>query len=135
MQEYRLNATKHGIRANTAILPWESSCDFNELQDSLYAEYKPSTPTQTELVNKLIWIFWRQRRVISAENSILKSAAEKELSKGHSREITVYNYNDGFDTLSRYDAHLSRRLNRTLSLLVQLKNMENKIPVLEHETP
>lgn len=135
----RYNATKHGLRSQDAVLPWESAASFEELQNSLFEEYAPTTATQRELVEQLTQIFWRQRRMFFAENSMMKIEAENNFSipsfNGYDAVELTPNQQvicnsmagkiDNTDKLIRNDAHLSRRLARTLGLLHQLKMVEN----------
>ncbi len=140
-QVSRYNATKHGLKAKDAVLPWENIQDFESLQNCLIDEYQPKTPTQHELVGQLTQIFWRQRRIFTAENAMLEAEAETKIRRNHQyssfkgfNELTSYDKIicnssieriDTTDKLIRYDAHLSRRLARTLGLLHQLKMVEN----------
>lgn len=132
----RYNATKHGLRSQDTVLPWESVDSFEELQNSLFEEYAPSTPTQRELVQQLTLIFWKQRRLYLAENALTKFEAARKFFPSYvgAEEIApnpkyqiIYDAASGnieSERLIRYDAHLSRRLIRTLSLLHQLKVLE-----------
>lgn len=135
----RYNATRHGLRSTEMVLPWENVQDFDRLQKSLIAEYAPTTPTQRELVNQLIGIFWRQRRVVAAENAVLQQDASDEMRRNsafdhRTDELSPYQQricmssmgnSSGIEVLARHDAHLSRRLNRVLGQLYQLKTIEN----------
>ncbi len=142
-QVSRYNATKHGLKAKDAVLPWENIQNFESLQNCLIDEYKPKTPTQHELVEQLTQIFWRQRRIFNAENAMLEYDAEEQI-RSRSQYRTFKGFNeltdankiicnssieriDTTDKLIRYDAHLSRRLARTLGLLHQLKMVENNV--------
>ena len=40
----RLNGLKHGLSAETLILPGENQSDFTELLQSFEAEHQPATP-------------------------------------------------------------------------------------------
>ena len=110
-----------------------------DLQNSLFEEYAPSTPTQRELVQQLVQIFWKQRRIYSAENAIAQCEVAQiddlrkkiwdddkyELTPGEETSCNAIAGNVESERLIRYDAHLSRRLIRTLGLLHQLKVLEN----------
>jgi hypothetical protein len=59
----RPNATKHGVFAATAILPGESSAEFEELHSELIAEWKPDGATEQDAVLSIAKAVWRKRRV------------------------------------------------------------------------
>ena len=57
------NALKHGAFSRELILPGESRKDYERLLAELEAEYSPSGPTETYLVNRLASLLWRERRL------------------------------------------------------------------------
>src|ERR1700722_2776069 len=59
----RLNGLKHGLTAQTLILPGESESDFQDLLDSYEAEPVPAPPTENALVTQLAMATWRMRRL------------------------------------------------------------------------
>jgi hypothetical protein len=67
----RANAWKHGLTANTLIIIAEESEDFDELRAALIASYDPQSPWECELVERLVGIFWRLRRVPFYEAAII----------------------------------------------------------------
>lgn len=134
----RYNGMRHGMRAKEAVLPWENAQDFEKLQKNLFTEYSPQTPTQCELVLQLAGIFWRQRRVVAAETAFLEQEALEAMMRSgaphRTDEMSPYQRricsasmgnSGGIEVLARHDAHLSRRLNRVLGQLYQLKTFEN----------
>src|ERR1700688_4070522 len=63
----RLNGLKHGLTAQTLILPGESQTDFQDLLDFYETEHAPSTPTEDPLVTQLAMATWRMRRLYHME--------------------------------------------------------------------
>jgi hypothetical protein len=59
----RPNALKHGAFAQTAILPGEDPCEFEELHSSLVEEWTPVGPTEEDAVLSIAQGVWRKRRV------------------------------------------------------------------------
>src|SRR6516225_3760067 len=57
------NALKHGAFSRELILPGESRKDYERLLAELEAEYSPSGPSETYLVNHLASLLWRERRL------------------------------------------------------------------------
>ena len=77
----RYNAVRHGILSRYAILPWEDRREYDTLLDSLEAEYRPATATESHLVEELAGIMWRMGRVRLAEESVYRKAIASEIGK------------------------------------------------------
>jgi hypothetical protein len=60
-QRSSLNAVKHGLTAQTAVLPSEDLAAFNRHVQQFLNEHRPATETQ--IVHELANIAWRQNRV------------------------------------------------------------------------
>jgi len=58
-----LNAMKHGIYSDKFLLSTEDKEVFENVSASFVEEFKPSTPSELELVEQMIAIAWRRRRV------------------------------------------------------------------------
>jgi hypothetical protein len=67
----RLNALKHGLTAETPVLPWE---DWEEREDFLVAVHDALRPVgayEEELVDGIVSVLWRLRRVERIETTLL----------------------------------------------------------------
>jgi hypothetical protein len=49
----RLNGLKHGLCAETIVVPGEDPAQFEAMLDAYRAEYQPATPTDEFLVRQL----------------------------------------------------------------------------------
>jgi len=63
----RLNGVKHGLQAETLILPGENQSDFRDLLQSLEAEHQPATPDADANVRELAISTWRLNRLDHSE--------------------------------------------------------------------
>jgi hypothetical protein len=77
----RMNALKWGLCATgTALLPGESPGEFSDLSDDLQEHYQPEFGLESELVEHLLLLLWRLRRVYRVETGVfawyLKGAYE-----------------------------------------------------------
>src|SRR5208282_4667997 len=52
-QRSSLNALSHGLTARTAVLPTEDPATYQRHIQQFLEEYKPATPTETQLVQEL----------------------------------------------------------------------------------
>jgi hypothetical protein len=67
----RLNALKHGLTAETCLLPGESLAEFEHLRGRLATEFTPATLIDEILVERLAGLVWRLRRVGLFERELL----------------------------------------------------------------
>jgi hypothetical protein len=63
MRNRNRNALKHGVFANTAILPGEDPREFEQLHSALIEEWAPVGPTEDDAVLSIAKGVWRKRRV------------------------------------------------------------------------
>ena len=63
----RFNALRHGVLSQYTVLPWEDQREYCKLLDALVAEHKPKGPTEERLVEEMVGILWRKRRLRLAE--------------------------------------------------------------------
>jgi len=66
----RLNGVKHGLQAETLILPGENQSDFADLRHSFEAEHQPATPDADAQVRELAVSTWRLNRLDHSEASL-----------------------------------------------------------------
>ena len=77
-QRSSLNAVKHGLTAQTAVLPSEDLAAFNRHVQQFLDEHCPATATETQLVHELANIAWRQNRIPLLEASLFDDAASPQ---------------------------------------------------------
>src|SRR3712207_9186034 len=59
----RLNALKHGLLSREILLPGEDEAALQELGERLRAELQPIGELEDLLVDRIISLFWRLRRL------------------------------------------------------------------------
>src|SRR5215469_207265 len=57
-----LNSVRHGLRADSLILPGENEHEFAVLHQTLVDEWKPTTPTEEIHVRNMAVNHWKQFR-------------------------------------------------------------------------
>ncbi len=70
------NAITHGIFSKAVVLKSESQSDFDALLSALYQDRQPEGALEEILVNKLAVLWWRLRRVWTAEGAEIRTGAE-----------------------------------------------------------
>jgi hypothetical protein len=69
-----------GPVASAALLPWESQADYRSLCDAFVSDYSPQGATEQALVDRLVWIEWRRRRLTLAERAVHMAALAERIS-------------------------------------------------------
>ena len=68
----RLNPLKHGLTAETIVLPFESPDDYRELQQSVLDDLQPQGITQQILVERFVQRHWVAQRLARTERAWLQ---------------------------------------------------------------
>jgi len=74
-QRSSLNAIRHGLTAQTVVLPSEDPAAYETHRRQFLDEYQPATATETQLVQELIDTSWRLNRIPLLEADLLARAA------------------------------------------------------------
>jgi hypothetical protein len=67
----RLNALRHGLLARDVVLPGEDADAFEDLLNQVRAELSPVGPIEELLVDRVVNIMWRLRRLAGAETALV----------------------------------------------------------------
>jgi hypothetical protein len=70
-QRSSLNALRHGLTAQTAVLPNEDPETYQRHIQQFVDEYAPATPTETQLVHEIANTAWRLNRIPFLEAGLL----------------------------------------------------------------
>jgi hypothetical protein len=124
------NAVKHGLLARQPLLADEDPAEYDELRDRLVEALSPDGAVEEVLVDELLGVLWRLRRLRRVEVALysigapapvleaLRLAGEADAVVGAAFSSQAH----AFSTLSRYEAALVNRLRRTLADLERLRN-------------
>src|SRR6202049_944507 len=102
-QRSSLNALRHGLTAQTAVLPSEDPAAYQRHIQQFLDEYQPATPTETQLVHELANTAWRLNRIPLLEAELLARAPADALGS--------------LATLGLHGQRLSRQFQKTLDQL------------------
>ena len=73
-QRSSLNALSHGLTARTAVVPTEDPDAYQRHIQQFLDEYKPATPTETQLVHEIANTGWRLNSIRLLEAELLSQA-------------------------------------------------------------
>ena len=86
----RLNGLKHGLCAETIVVPGEDPAQFQAMLDAYRAEYQPATPSAEFLVRQVAMADWRLLRLHRIEASF-HTMRHKELDRSRREELQCDN--------------------------------------------
>ena len=70
------NALKHGIFSKVVLLGWEPRAEIDSLRNGLRDDLKPEGTLEGLLVDKLVALVWRHRRLIVTEGAVIQQGTE-----------------------------------------------------------
>ena len=70
------NAVRHGLTAETVIIPFEDSDDYEAFEQAVIADYDAETAVERELVLRLASLLWRLRRATLIETGLFQIQSE-----------------------------------------------------------
>jgi hypothetical protein len=127
----RLNALKHGLAAENAVITGEEEGDFNELRDAFLDHFQPDGPLETSLVHQIVMAQWRIARCRTIETGLFKLRFldhEDDVKQDYDylTPTTTLGYvfhknTDALATFGRYEARIERSFFRALHELQRLQ--------------
>jgi hypothetical protein len=137
----RQNAVRHGLTAETVVLPIEDAEDYNSFEAAIVLDYDAQSAVERELVLRLASLLWRLRRATAIETRLFELVSERpnesEPSRNENDTLEIFGpprnqtiarsflrlvrlEEGAFDRLSRYEAALWRQVGQTLFTLDSL---------------
>ena len=146
-QAVKGNAIRHGLATRVhVVLTGEDQDFYNEILESLRAEYAPSTTQEELLVHQIAENYWRLVRSRNMESGSLlqveadyasqygiKSGAKDDLTRGAILGMAFSKNGKMFDKLSRYQATAERSYYRAIRETPE--NPKDQIPTAAQSEP
>ncbi len=139
----RLNALRHGLTAETVVLPNEDADAYVELRRRLHEELDAKSTLEAAIVDRIAALFWRLRRLGRVELDLFEWEREMAgvycslMGKPEDPEqglglafIHSAGHSDAFSRLSRYEIGLDRALHRAVHELERLQATRRGQPVV-----
>jgi hypothetical protein len=86
----RLNALRHGLLTRDVVLPGEDVDAFEDLWNQVRAEHTPVGPTEEFLVDRIVNIMWKLRRLARAETALFHSRVYGLKADRLTKEVCSY---------------------------------------------
>ncbi len=103
-----LNAVRHGLCTQQALLPGEDAQALQELSLEFHKTSRAVGPQELYCVERMILSYWRMRRIGALESEILQSSVED----GRDKRLSL---------LIRYETSLQRSYDRAVA---ELRNLQ-----------
>jgi hypothetical protein len=120
------NARRHGQLSSCVVLKAESTPLFDELMDSLLAEFQPQTANETALVETMAVSRWKLSRNWIMHTALLEvETVKQDPSAGNEPVLTALAFKSLADSshslhlLHRYEVSLDRQYSRALNNLLK----------------
>jgi hypothetical protein len=138
-----LNAVKHGVHARAALLPGEDPAELDALDQGMRADLKPAGMMQEVIVERIVSLAWKLRRIAFAEEAALvmdqKSLDrrnEVRLMFGREQSPPVMGGAAlAIDVAAKQEAHLDKLLELELKLQRSMQQAINLLLKLKKERP
>ena len=123
------NAARHDLLARSFVLKSECPARFEAFVETFYAEYNPSTPTETALVDTMATARWRLIRMSNLEAAIIDheygSDAESASLTTSTRATLAYrrasDAGRSIELMNRAETRLQHQFNSALDRLRRLQ--------------
>jgi len=122
------NSLRHGLLANSVVIPGESRDRFMTLCADLDRDFQPASETESSLIDTMAVCRWRQMRIWSMEKAALTNEIRKRNSEDEDNPTrtalafhTLCDNSRAPEVLSRYETRFDRQYNRALQTLNQIR--------------
>ena len=126
------NALKHGLTAQTILLPSEDPDEFHQLLASYIRQFQPDGPVELDLVHDMVAAKWRLQRLALIETQLFIESMEHAEDRADTRLTPIESLTTGFERmvqdntlafLHRAESRLERTYSRALRNLLQLQKL------------
>ncbi|MFN7995858.1 MAG: hypothetical protein U0Q18_19760 [Bryobacteraceae bacterium] len=104
----KMNALRHGLRADTAVLPYENQEEYDALKAALQSEWNPQTATERILLDQMLVSQWKLQRNETIEHSIITAGKTSKMKRD-------------LDQIWRHTSRLERSFSRAMQELTRLQ--------------
>jgi hypothetical protein len=119
------NAILHGLTSEKEInSSFDYKNEFKAFQKEIHRQFESNNTLELTLVDRLVTIMWRLRRIPSMETELIDFNVE------HGPAAAALGRTEGrnFNNIARYESHLDRSLHRTLKELKEARETRRAVP-------
>lgn len=112
------------ISANTVVLSGESKADFDVLLKGTRDMVKPADDVEVELVDQMVYAFWRVRRCREADSLFVEKHSSLMNASGRTIDWEKIFSSDFMDKLTRYEANALKQVSMLFETLAAYRHMQ-----------
>jgi hypothetical protein len=116
-----MNALTHGLTSRSPVLATEDPDAYQHHCRQFLEEYKPATPTETQLTQELADTAWRLNRIPSLEAALLDRAANPPTDQA-AIDFDIVDAHRALATLGMHYQRLSRQFQKTVDHLREIQS-------------
>ena len=123
-QRSSFNALRHGLTAVSPVLPSEDPAAYEAHRRGFFDEYKPATPTESQLVQELVDTSWRLNRIPALEAGALAHAIDlpPDINLDATGELDILgDAHRALAILGLHSGRLSRQFQKALAQLREIQ--------------
>jgi hypothetical protein len=122
------NSLRHGLTAQTAVLPTEDPEAYQRHIQQFLDEYAPATATETQLVHEIANTAWRLNRIPFLEAELFSHGSEPRASaSGHETPFDIVDAHRALATLGLHGSRLSRQFQQAIDQLRTIQDERRHI--------
>jgi hypothetical protein len=125
-QRSSLNALSHGLTARTAVLPTEDPDAYQRHIQQFLDEYKPATPTETQLPHEIANTAWRLNRIPFLEAELLSRASNPPTEEA-AIDFDIVDAHRALATLGLHGSRLSRQFQKAIEQLRDIQEERRRL--------
>ncbi len=114
------NAVTHGLTSRSPVLATEDPVEYQRHCRQFLDEYKPDTPTETQLTQQLADTAWRLNRIPLLEAALLDRAANPPTDQARI-DFDIVDAHRALATLGMHGQRLSCQFRKTLDQLREIQ--------------
>jgi hypothetical protein len=111
------NAVKHGIFADHILLPGEDEEQFRQHKVGMLRSLDPRSPLEEQMVEQVVWMLWRLKRVRQAEQEMYGRAMKDGQSVGATLLDLMEAEKGTLERLHQYERRIESSMHRCLNQL------------------
>jgi len=124
-QRSSLNALRHGLTAQTVVLPSDDLAAYQRHCQEFLDQYRPTNKLETHLTQTIADLSWRLNRILAIETNMLAANSvdteNDTVPTASAMSKTFREQSQALANLSMYEHRLSNRLDKALKQLHELQ--------------
>lgn len=84
------NAVTHGLSAVGSLVPGDDRDEYDRFQAGIYAEFSPCGELELAMVDRIVTLFWKLKRMSKIESGVLSWRYQEVLRKRAAEKVRAH---------------------------------------------